>query len=138
MGQAVGALMHRVISRHKKRLERDKALADAYAVVDARDGGFCRVTGRYTQPGAVDPRFRREHHHLSGRNVAPQDRANSARIVTVCAEAHQLLHAKLLLYEGENAHERIIFHWSEQVAPSERPFQIKSKRRSQHEGEDVA
>ena len=110
-------------------------MADAYAVVDARDGGYSRVTGRYTQPGAVDPRNRREHHHLSGRNVAPQDRANPERIITVTGEEHQLLHAKLLLYEGENANERIVFHWAESVEPRDRPFVIRSKRWSQNEDE---
>lgn len=131
-------MAHRVIDRHRKRRDRDKALAEAYAVVDARDGGHCRVTGRYTQPGAVDPRVRREHHHLSGRNVAPEDRANPCRIITTCAQVHQLLHAKLLLYEGDNANERIVFHWAESVKPEDRPFQIKSKRWSQNEDEECA
>lgn len=108
-------------------------MIEAYAVVDVRDAGYCRVTGRYTQPGHVDPRVRREHHHLSGRNVAPQDRANPERIVTVCAEAHQLLTAHLLEYEGENASDRIVFHWSEQLDPKDRPFRIMSKRWSQND-----
>ena len=125
--------MHRTIRRHQKRRDKEQALADAYAVVDQRDQGYCRVTGRYTQPGAVDPRFRREHHHLSWRNVAPQDVANASRIITTCAEVQQLLHAKVLLYEGENAHERLIFFWDERVAPGDRPFQIRSKRWSQNE-----
>lgn len=125
--------MHRAIRRHVKRRDKDQALEAAYAVVDARDAGYCRVTGRYTQSGAVDPRVRREHHHLSGRNVAPEDRANPERIITTCGEAHQLLHAKLLLYEGENANERIVFHWADEVKPSDRPFLIRSKRWSQNE-----
>jgi len=130
--------MHRVIARNKKRRERDNAMTEAYAIVDRRDGGYCRVTGRFTQPGAVDPRVRREHHHLSGRNVAPQDRANPDRIITVAAEVHQLLHARLLEYQGDSANERIVFHWSEKVKPEDRPFHIKSKRWSQNQDEDVA
>lgn len=129
--------MHRAIRRHVKRRDKDQALEDAYAVVDARDAFYCRVTGRYTQSGAVDPRVRREHHHLSGRNVAPQDRANPGRIITTCAEAHQLLTAKLILVEGDDANGRLIFHWSDDVKPTDRPFRILSKRWSQNE-DDVA
>jgi hypothetical protein len=126
-------MTHRAIRRHQKRRDKDQALEKAYAEVDARDAFYCRVTGRYTQAGAVDPRVRREHHHLSGRNVAPEDRANPRRIITTCAEVHQLLHAGLLIYEGDDANERLIFTWSERVHPNDRPFHIKSKRWSQNE-----
>ena len=130
-------MVHRVIRRHQKRRDKEQALIEAYAKVDIRDAGYDRVTGRYTQPGHVDPRFRREHHHMSGRNVAPEDRANPKRIFTTFADAHKLLHAGLLLVEGDDADGRLIFHWSEQLDPKDRPFQIRSKRWSQND-EDVA
>lgn len=128
-------MVHRVISRHKRRVEKEQALADAYDVVDRRDQGYCRVTGRYTQSGSPDVRFRREHHHLYGRNARPEFRHEPSKIVTVCAEAHQLLTAHLLLVEGDDANGRLIFHWSEQVDPRDRPFVIRSKRWSQNEDE---
>jgi hypothetical protein len=127
--------MHRAIRRHVKRRDKTDALLDAYALVDQRDQGYCRVTGRYTMSNAADPRSRREHHHLYGRNARPEFRADASKIVTVCAEAHQLLTAKLLLCEGDNADGRLVFHWSEDVKPTDRPFLIRSKRWSQNEDE---
>lgn len=127
--------MHRALRRHVKRRDKDKALEEAYAVVDARDSGYCRVTGRYTVPGSPDARNRREHHHLFGRNARPEFRHDPRKIVTVAAEAHQLLTAKLITVEGDNANERLIFHWSDEVKPHDRPFRILSKRWSQNEDE---
>lgn len=125
-----------VVTRHKKRVEADAALRDAYAEVDARDGGYCWITGRYTQPGAVDPRVRREHNHLKGRNVRPEWVTKPERIITVTAEAHRLIHAGWIVVEGTDARKPIFFHWAAHVKPSQKPFHLKGKsRRPGPEGE---
>lgn len=124
----------RLLERRARRVERDQALADAYADVDARDAGFCRVTGRYTVPGAPDARVRREHHHLEPRSLSRERRADVSNLITVCAEAHQLIEGGFLIVEGTDASKVLRFHWSER-APSARPFHITSKRWSQNDAD---
>ena len=119
-----------VISRRKRRAEAASDLADAYADVDRRDGGYCWVTGRYTQPGAPGARVRREHNHLKGRNVRPEWVTRPERIITVCAEAHKLIHAGWIAVEGTDARKVIRFHWTA-LAKGRRPFEITSRRGSQ-------
>lgn len=115
------------ISRRTRRAEEAKALTEAYAEVDARDAGICQVTGRYTQPGAVDVRVRREHHHLKGRNVKPEWVTKAERIICVSAEAHQLITLGWIAVEGTDARRTLRFHWTELVK-GRRPFEIKSRR----------
>lgn len=117
----------RAIEKATKRREAAAALDDAYADVDARDAGICWITGRYTQPGAVDPRVRREHHHLRGRNVMPEYLTDPARIVTLCAEAHSLVTLGLIVAEGDDARKTLRWHWNG-VPLEKRPFVIKSRR----------
>lgn len=124
----------RLLERRARRVERDQALADAYAECDARDGGFCQVTGRYTSPGAPDARVRREHHHLEPRSLSRERRSDIDNLITVCAEAHQLITGGFLIVEGTDASKVLRFHWSER-APSARPFSIKSKRWSQNDAD---
>lgn len=119
----------RAVSRRKRRAADVQALRDAYADVDARDGGVCWVTGRYTVAGDVDARVRREHHHLKSRNVRPDWVTKPDRIITVCAEAHQLITAGWIAVEGTNAKKPMFFWWTE-LAKS-KPFEIKSRRQSQ-------
>jgi hypothetical protein len=121
------------VYRAQRRSQREAALGAAYASVDERDKGICRATGRTTRAGDVDARVRREHHHLAGRRVRPDWRHDPARIVTLCAEAHQLVEAYALLVEGDNADGRLVFHWNEDVVPrGKEPFKLQSKRRSQN------
>ena len=121
----------RVLARHRKRVDAEAALRQAYADVDLRDGGFYWVTGRYTQSGAVDPRVRREHHHLVSRSRSRGRRADVHNIITCTAEAHALIEAGLIHVQGTDARKRLVFTWNG-VAPKDRPFHIKSKRRSQN------
>lgn len=116
----------RAQSKHEKRTADAAALAEAYADVDLRDGGYCWVTGRYTQPKHVDPRARREHHHLKGRRVRPDWVTNPHRIITVTAEAHQLITAGVIQVEGCDARKPIFFHWRE--GTKVKPFVIKARR----------
>lgn len=118
----------RVATRHLKRKEANAALVEAYAEVDVRDAGYSWITGRYTQPGAVDARVRREHHHLKGRNVKPEWITRPERIITVTAEEHALIHAGWIVVEGCDARKPVFFHWAEHVKPSQRPFVLKGRR----------
>ena len=121
-----------LLERRRKRLDKDAALREAYAEVDKRDGRICRVTGRLTIRGAVDPSSRREHHHLAGRRVRPEWRHDPNRIILVCAEAHQLITGGYLTVEGTDATGVLRFHWHG-LEPKDRPFEIRSRRMSQQE-----
>ena len=118
----------RVAARHQRRKQASEALDAAYADVDVRDGGFCWVTGRYTQSGAPDARVRREHHHLKGRNVKPEWVTRPERIITVSAEAHDLITNGWIVVEGVDARKAIRFHWRQGITAAQKPFQIKSRR----------
>ena len=118
-----------VLTKHAKRKAASQALEDAYADVDARDAGYCWVTGRYTQPGAVDQRRRREHHHLKGRNVKPEWVTQPDRIITVAADVHALITAEAITVEGCDARKPIFFHWNQRIVkPGREPFRINTKR----------
>lgn len=119
-------------SRRLERLARkaadDKALREAYAEVDRRDGSICWVTGRHVG-SSPDPKKRREHHHLKGRRVRPDWVTDPRRIITVCAEAHELLTGHFIEVEGDDASRPIFFHWSEKLMRGQvKPFAIVSKR----------
>ena len=119
----------RALTKHRKRVQKDAALEQAYADVDVRDAGYCWVTGRYTQPGAVDARVRREHHHLKGRNVKPEWVTRPERIITVCAEVHSLITSEAITVEGTDARQAMFFHWNPRIVkPGKQPFQIKGRR----------
>jgi len=124
------AIVPAAVSRRQRRAADAKALQEAYDDVDARDGGVCWATGRYTVSGAVDARVRREHHHLFSRQGRPEHRHDPMRIITVAAEVHDLIHRGWLVVEGATVRKRITFHWAEHVAV--RPFRLVSKRWSQN------
>lgn len=121
------------ITRHRKRVDETQALKDAYSDVDRRDAGVCWVTGRHTAKygteRAVDPRIRREHHHLKGRNVKPEWVYDPHRIITVCREAHALITAGWIVVEGTDARKPIFFHYADFVKAHQKPFRIREKSR---------
>lgn len=117
------------LDRHEKRAKEERELAEAYEVVNVRDGNQCRVTGRFVQGAAVDGRVRREHHHLVPRSLAPERVADPNNIILVCAEAHDLITGKFIEVEGTDASKAVFFHWSEEAMKGRvKPFVIKSKR----------
>lgn len=117
------------LARHARRVADKDALADAYAEVDLRDASVCWVTGRFTKAGDPDARRRREHHHLKGRNVRPDWVNVPKRIITVCAEAHQLIEGGFIQVEGTDATKPIFFHWNEAAMRNQKkPFAIIGKR----------
>lgn len=127
-GFALSKGLPRVVARHQRRKQASEDLEAAYRDVDVRDAGICWVTGRFTQSGAADARVRREHHHLKGRNVMPEWVDKAERIITVTAEAHQLIEAGWIVVEGDDARRVLRFHWRDGVKASQKPFQIKSRR----------
>lgn len=119
----------RALTKGIKRREAEAALEAAYADVDLRDGPFCRVTGRYTTPGAPDARVRREHDHIRPRSTHPDLVDDPKNIIVVCAEVHQLLHAGAIHIEGLDASKQLFFHWNRDfVKPGQEPFRLKGKR----------
>lgn len=121
------------IARRQRRAEKDKKLEEAYAEVDLRDGGFCHVTGWYTQPGAIDHRARREHHHIQSRSTYPERIYDVTNIITTCALAHWLIENGKIVVEGVSTLQPVRFHWAAHVPQSERVIKIRSRRWSQDE-----
>jgi len=118
----------KVIARYRKRVTEQSALKAAYADVDARDAGYCYVTGRYTVAGHVDPRMRREHHHLVKRSQDSTKVSDPNNIITVCAEAHRLIEAGWIVVEGTDARRPLFFHYAEFVEAKDKPFPITARR----------
>jgi hypothetical protein len=75
--------------RAAKRRANLKLMADAYAQVDARDGGLSRLSG---QPGQC-------HHHIKGRVGALL--YDTRNIVTLTTAEHDAVHAKTLWVSGD-------------------------------------
>ena len=124
--QAKSASAPQAVVRRARRAADAKRLADCYADVDVRDAGICWATGRFTVAGAVDARQRREHHHLKGRRVRPDWIFRPERVITLCAEAHQLVTAGWLVIEGCDARRAIFCHWAPHVKV--KPFELRAKR----------
>jgi hypothetical protein len=119
----------RRLERHSRKAAAQAALDEAYELVNLRDGNVCRVTGRFLQPGAVDARVRREHHHLVPRSLAPERVADPRNIVLVCAEAHDLITGRFIDVEGVDATKPLFFHWNEEAMRGRvKPFRIVGKR----------
>lgn len=113
------------VERHNRKAEREKALEEAYAAVDRRDGSRCWVTGKALSPGSVEPATRREHHHLAKRSTAKDRRADPTNIITVSALAHDLITRGWIVVEGTRADRPLFFHWTS-LATS-KPLVIKRR-----------
>jgi hypothetical protein len=111
------------VERHQRKADRAKALEEAYAVVDKRDGNRCRVSGVALVAGAPDPKVRREHHHLAKRSTNRSLRDSASNIALVSAFAHDLITRGWLVCEGTDANQALFWHYSE-IATSH-PLRIK-------------
>lgn len=119
----------RLLDKKARKAAEEQALADAYEIVNQRDGNICRVTGRFLSPSSVMAETRREHHHLQPRSIAPHLVAEPRNIILVCAEAHQLITGGFLEVEGTDATKPVFFHWSETAMRGRvKPFRIVGKR----------
>lgn len=121
-----------------KKQERARQMDEAYALVDARDGDICRVTGRRLtkgRPGTVPLRIWLTHHHLKKRSTYPGDKYDPRNIFVVCGQAHRALEGCLIEVEGTNAYRRLIFRWNRRIVPvGKEPFRIRSSNRSSVRG----
>jgi len=116
------------LDRRQRRADDARELAAAYAEVDARDASICWVTG-VRLGNSPDARYRREHHHLKGRRVRPEWVTVAKRIITVSAEAHDLITGGFIEVEGDDATRPIFFHWREDMMRGRvKPFRIAGKR----------
>ena len=66
---------------------------------------------------------------MKGRNVRPDWVYQARRIVTVCAEAHDLITGGFIEVEGTDATKPLFFHWREDMMRGRlKPFRIVGKR----------
>lgn len=121
----------KVVAKHQRKVAAQKALADAYAIVNKRDGDTCRVTGEPLSASAKVNKHLREHHHLRGRNVKPEWVTDPDRIILVSKLVHDLIGNGWIVVEGDDARKALRFFWAEHVKPEQRIFRIRSRRRSQ-------
>jgi hypothetical protein len=124
------------LERGWKKREKKERLEAVYALVDARDGEVCRVTGRQLikgLPGSVAHEKWHTRHHMKKRSTHPEDIYNVANIFVCAWQVHQAIEDCLIEIEGDDANKRLIFSWNRRLVPvGSEPFRIKSKRRSQN------
>lgn len=122
-------LTPKVLEKHRKESEHDRKLAKAYAAVDTRENNVCQVSGAQLSPTASDPKRRREHHHIRGRNVRPEWVYVPKRIVLVSKAIHDLLTAKVLLIENTDATKPLRVFWNRQIVkPGKEPMRLEKVR----------
>jgi hypothetical protein len=117
-----------------KKREQEARLEAVYALVDARDGSVCRVTGRALikgLPGNVAPQKWHTRHHMKARSTHPEDKFNLANIFVCAWEAHQAIEDCLIEIEGTDANKRLFFRWNRRLVPvGKEPFRIVTADRS--------
>ena len=87
----------RLQDRVAKRRDAMRAWLACCAAVDQRDRFVCRYCGRKTRKTLTVCPERLEHHHLVGRNVAPELVTATRNVICVCLECH----GKLTRHEVE-------------------------------------
>lgn len=115
----------RVVLKSLKAKAAEKHRKDIKAQVFARDGGKCRVCGGQAE----------EMHELEFRSLGGKRSLENS--IAVCIfrgnNCHRLLQTHAIDVEGENANQRLVFHWNRaMVKKGEEPFRLRSKRRSQN------
>lgn len=119
----------RLLEKKARKAQEAAELDAAYEIVNQRDGGMCRVTGRFLSPSSVMAETRREHHHLQPRSIAPDRVTDPKNIILVCAEAHHLITGGFIEVEGTDATKPVFFHWREDMMRGRvKPFRIVGKR----------
>lgn len=116
-----------------KKSENARRMQDAFDAVDRRDKGISRISGKETFTNTSDRSVLRVHCHIRGRNVAPEDKYDPAKIFTATWNEHELYDHHAIEREGDNADKRLIFRWNRDMVPAgKEPFRLLSKRRSQN------
>jgi hypothetical protein len=78
-----------------KRAEEAAELKSCYRIVDARDGGRCRVCNRRASPQATTLLDRMHRHHMVYRSRGGQH--ESSNVVSLCAACHSAIHVEMVL-----------------------------------------
>lgn len=80
-------------------------MANAYALVDHRDGWRCRICAVHTVHPmlALHAGYSFEHHHIRKRSTHPELRTDPANIVLLCASCHAAVERKEVRIIGTNA-----------------------------------
>jgi hypothetical protein len=126
-GLPFGVKSAKPFDTHRKAVQAETALEKAYRQVEKREDHRCQVTGVTLFPMHRSDRLRREHHHIVGRRVKPEWRADAKRIVLVSAAVHALLTSKALLAVGTDAR-TVRFKWNEHIVPAGKaPFRLRAE-----------
>lgn len=125
MGLAFPKPTPHILTKGQKAKAVEQHRRETKRAVFARDGGRCRVCGDAAT----------EMHELRFRSLGGKRSLENS--IAVCAfgsrhNCHALLQRNCIEYEGDNAQQRVVFHWAEWVKPEQRTFRIRSKRRSQN------
>lgn len=132
-GFAIPKGLPSVLTKGWKKRDNQTRMDEAFAAVDKRDGLVSRISGQLLFTNTNDPKLLRDHCHMRGRNVAPEDKYNPDKIFNASRYEHKLFDAHEIEVEGTDASKRLIFRWNRAVVPvGEEPFRILSKRRSQN------
>jgi hypothetical protein len=103
----------------------EKALADAYEIVNKRDRDRSRITGVNLFPNTDNLKALREHNHLGKRSTHPSEETNPANIYLVSNYEHQFLTSGELLTHGTDANKELKFSWNRHLVKSgKEPFRI--------------
>lgn len=115
----------RVLEIHDKSTAHTRKLAKAYDLVNKRENNICQVSRVTLRPFSVNEKIRREHHHLSSRNVKPEWVYSAKRIILVSRTIHRLLTANVILIEGTDATKTLKFRWNRNmVKPGAEPMRL--------------
>lgn len=120
-----------VLTKGWKKRDNETRMQEAFDAVDKRDGLISRISGQQLFTTTSDPKLLRDHCHLRGRNVAPEDKYDPAKIFNASRYEHKLYDAHAIEVEGTDASGYLIFRWNRRIVPAgQEPFKLKSKRRS--------
>ena len=85
----------RVEAKRAKRAAEAKQIRECYQAVDARDGGKCRICGRWAKPDAVGLLERMHRHHMVYRSQGGEHAPEN--VLSVCAACHAAIHVRGVL-----------------------------------------
>ena len=94
----------RVEAKRARQAEQAKQLRECYQAVDARDGGKCRICGRWAKPNAVGLLQRMHRHHMVYRSQGGEE--SPENILSVCAACHTAIHVTCITRVSGNANVR--------------------------------
>lgn len=97
----IGPRGSRADEKSARMAQERRTLQEAHKVVDARDGGRCRVCGRRCSPRALSLVDRAERHHMVSRRY--DNTHTSANLLTLCKGCHDQIHVLGVLHVSGDA-----------------------------------